>query len=95
MVEKMDKTAHETIGKQMLTDAIEMEMTFLRGTRKEEHIDEALAKIEELARDILIDLKTVEDMGVWRPRQCWKIGSRASNIMMQAPAERARKNVRR
>lgn len=85
---KMDKYGQEMIGAELMRDATELERTFLIGARKEEDLDAALTKISLYASRIHVDLKIIEDMGIWRARECWKMGAIASQIITRVPIER-------
>lgn len=86
--EKSEPLAQMTAVKALVEDAIDLERVFLLGARTTKKIDEALTEMEERAKDLLVDLKIVEDMGIWRTKQSWRIGSLTSRILTQIPIER-------
>ena len=85
---KIDKFAQDTIGKELMDNVVKLERAFLLGARTESEIEDALNDIEYYAHAVHVTLKIVEDMGIWRAKECWRIGSLTSQIIAQIPVER-------
>ena len=94
MTDKINGIAQETIGKDILTDAIRLERAFLLGARTESELEDALNELEEATKATMLDLKIAEDMGVWRAKQCWRVGSLGARILAQLPVERKARKIR-
>ncbi|MBQ3309579.1 hypothetical protein IJG78_02790 [Candidatus Saccharibacteria bacterium] len=92
--EKTERLAQMTAVRALTEDAMKLERAFLLGARTTKAIDEALTEIEERAKDLLVDLKIVEDMGIWRTKQSWRIGSLTSRILTQIPIERKARKLK-